>query len=409
MENYPIVFKPERTKRAGKFAQSNLVSHSSTCPSLVGGKILRYLIYSAQASRHHQDKYAQDFTLKLSELSRFLGQSPEVYLDALRGLLRSIIHWNQFAKYREPGWFKASPVLQYLAIPQDATEEELKENPTKRDYIVYRFSEHLHQALLDPQFFRVFDMALIQKFKSKYTLQLYDFCLSCLNDQDDFAHTPLLTERELRSLLGCEKTYLEIREFHREVLRPALVELNTLSEIEAELKFKRSRGVRRYGFFVKRKGKWLQEQQNIFELIQKERLRLRANPSVSPSFPVPRFLPKDELTKKVFQNLLKYPGFVPLPEGHKNHEKSMKFLEELRYWIQQEKPENPLEYKMWFTNSPCYLSVKDEKTYFLSSSEEQHIYVRANYRHLIRKIARQLGISRLSFLLISGQKTTTKA
>jgi hypothetical protein len=408
MENYPIVFKPERTKRAGKFAQSNLVSHSSTCPSLVGGKILRYLIYYAQDNRKHQDKYAQDFTLKLSELSNFLEQTPVHYLDALRGLLSSIIHWNQFAKYREPGRFKASPVLQYLDLPQDATEEELKKNP-KRDYIVYRFSEHLHQALLDPQFFRVFDMALIQKFKSKFTLQLYGFCLSCLNDPDDFAHTPLLTERELRSLLGCEKTYLDIRQFHQQVIIPSLVELSTLSEIDADLKFKRARGVRRYGFFVKRKGEWLQEQQNIFELIRKEAQRLRANPSASPSLPVPRFLPKDELTKKVFQNLLKYPGFVPLPEGHKNHEKSMKFLEELRYWIQQEKPENPLEYTMWFSNSPCYLSVKDEKTYFLSSSQEQHIYVRANYRHLIRKIAKRLGIPRLSFLLISGQKTTTKA
>jgi hypothetical protein len=112
------------------------------------------------------------------------------------------------------------------------------------------------------------------------------------------------------------------------------------------------------------------------------------------------------MTQKVFQNLLKYPAFVPLPEGHKNHEKSMKFLDSLRYWIEQEKPENPLEFKMWFTNSPCYLSVKDEKTYFVSSSQEQHIYVRANYRCLIRKIAKQLGIPRLSFLLTPARKKT---
>jgi hypothetical protein len=334
-----------------------------------------------------------------------LGQSPAVYIPAIRSLVRSVIHWHQFAKYREPGVFKESPVLQYLETPWDEEEEELKVNP-KRDYIVYQFSEHLHNALMDPKFFRIFNMSLIQQFRSKYTLQLYSFCLSCLNDKDNFAYTPFLTEKELRSLLGCEKTYSDIRRFHQDVILPSQAEFNTVSEIEADMKFKRTRGVRRYGFYVKRKGEWLQEQQQIFEHIRQEIRRRQADPSASPSFPIPQFLPKDELTQKVFQNLLKYPAFVPLPEGHKNHEKSMKFLDSLRYCIEQEKPEKPLEYKMWFVNSPCYLSVKDEKTYFVSSSQEQHIYVRANYRFLIRKIAKQLGISRLSFLLTPARKKT---
>jgi hypothetical protein len=215
-----IQYHPPKVR---KFAQSNLISHSSTCPSLAGGKILRYLIYYAQEYHKCKDKHEKVFTLKLAQLSRFLGQSPAVYIPAIRGLVRSVIHWHQFAKYREPGVFKESPVLQYLETPWDEEEEEL-EAKTKRDYIVYQFSEHLHNALMDPKFFRIFNMSLIQQFRSKYTLQLYSFCLSCLNDKDNFAYTPFLTEKELRSLLGCEKTYSDIRRFHQDVILPSQAE-----------------------------------------------------------------------------------------------------------------------------------------------------------------------------------------
>jgi hypothetical protein len=363
-----VVTKPIVPRKRG-FAQHNLLSRSPTTLSLVQGKIVRYALSYAQEC-WKKDPEQIYFTLKLAELTKFLGEKPVDYLPKFRELTRIVVDWNLLPQMREPGevvHFDDAPIFIRTKLSTDEKGDQL---------MTYGFPPHLHPFFMKPNFYRIFQLSTIKKFKSKYALQLYNYLAACLPKSRKAVYTEVMPEEKLRALLGCKNSYPEPRNFHQHVLLPALNEIEALTEIGAQHIYDRSGGERRYHFYVF----WKREEERERRLELAKNVRLLKNSEKGPEF---------------------LASFVP--PGHEVHEKEEEFLRSLQFQVEEKQGrENPnasrwTEWSEWFVAYPCRLTTHKGQAYFVCCRTTQMIYIHRNYKSLIYSLAKSFGIPSVFF------------
>jgi len=102
--------------------------------------------------------------------------------------------------------------------------------------IKYEYSQILRDLFYRPSFYSKVNLNIQNKFKSLYSLSLYENCLSYLN----CGSSGWITFEMFRKVMGVsEAQYKTFRDFSRRVLKPAIIEINKTSDIIVDCEIKK--------------------------------------------------------------------------------------------------------------------------------------------------------------------------
>ena len=154
------------------------------------------------------------------------GNGNQEYLkEVLRSIVDCKVEWNVLGKVKEEEWGVAS-LLAEVRI---------------RDGICsYQFPHTLRLKLHNPSVYAKLNLRLQNRFKSRYALVLWEICFDYFDTDRDRGETPFIPLEVFKGLMGLEKDeYSVFKELNRNVIKPAIKEINVLTNYHVEVEQKR--------------------------------------------------------------------------------------------------------------------------------------------------------------------------
>ena len=168
------------------------------------------------------------YRVSVAELAAKLGfnSKNEGYLaEILEALVDYKVKWNLLDKDKEEEWGVAV-LLASVNI--------------KDGICTYGFAPHLRLKLHNPRIYAKLNLRLQNRFKSQYALVLWEVCFDYFDADRDQGETPFISIQSFKELLGLGKDdYPVFSEFNRSVIKPAIKEINDLTDYHVEVEQKR--------------------------------------------------------------------------------------------------------------------------------------------------------------------------
>ena len=168
------------------------------------------------------------YCVSVAELSRKLGFNShnEDYLkETLEALVDCTVEWNILGKDNKQEWGVAS--LLASAKINDGI-------------CTYGFAPHLRLQLHNPRIYTKLNLRLQNRFTSRYALILWEVCFDYFDTERDQGETPFIRLERFRELMGLEKDEYKIfKALNRDVIKPAIQEINDLTNYHVEVEQKR--------------------------------------------------------------------------------------------------------------------------------------------------------------------------
>ena len=168
------------------------------------------------------------YRVSVAELAAKLGfnSKNENYLkEILEALVDCKVEWNVLGKDKEEEWGVA--VLLASANIKDGI-------------CTYGFAPHFRLKLHNPRIYAKLNLRLQNRFRSQYALVLWEVCFDYFDADRDQGETPFIPIETFKELLGLGKAdYPIFSEFNRSVIKPAIKEINTLTNYHVEIEQKR--------------------------------------------------------------------------------------------------------------------------------------------------------------------------
>ena len=168
------------------------------------------------------------YSVSVVELARKLGFNShnEDYLkETLEALVDCTVEWNILGKDNKQEWGVAS-LLASVKI--------------KDGICTYGFAPHLRLQLHNPRIYTKLNLRLQNQFTSKYALILWEVCFDYFDTDRDQGETPFIPLEVFKNLMGLEKDeYPIFKELNRNVIKPAIKEINDLTNYHVEVEQKR--------------------------------------------------------------------------------------------------------------------------------------------------------------------------
>ena len=166
--------------------------------------------------------------VSVAELAKKLGFNShnEDYLkDTLEALVDCKVEWNVLGKDKEEEWGVAS-LLAEVRI---------------RDGICfYQFSHTLRLRLHNPRIYTKLNLRLQNRFTSRYALILWEVCFDYFDTDRDQGETPFIPIETFKELMGIElDDYSTFKALNQRVIKPAIKEINDLTDYHVEVEQKR--------------------------------------------------------------------------------------------------------------------------------------------------------------------------
>ncbi|MCG9134698.1 replication initiation protein, partial [Candidatus Poribacteria bacterium] len=169
------------------------------------------------------------YRVSVAELAAKLGfnSKNESYLEEiLEALVDYKVKWNLLEKDKEEEWGVA--VLLASANIKDGI-------------CTYGFAPHLRLKLHNPRIYAKLNLRLQNRFRSQYALVLWEVCFDYFDADRDQGETPFISIENFKELLGLGKDdYPLFSEFNRSVIKPAIKEINGLTDYHVEVEQKRT-------------------------------------------------------------------------------------------------------------------------------------------------------------------------
>ena len=170
------------------------------------------------------------YWVSVAELSRKLGFNShnEDYLkETLQALVDCTVEWNILGKDNKQEWGVAS-LLASAKI--------------KDGICTYGFAPHLRLQLYNPRIYTKLNLRLQNQFKSRYALVLWEVCFDYFDTDRDQGETPFIPLNTFKALMGLEETdYPVYKVLNQSVIKPAIREINDLTNYHVEVEQKRIR------------------------------------------------------------------------------------------------------------------------------------------------------------------------
>ena len=180
--------------------------------------------------------------VSVADLAKSLGFNShnEDYLkETLKALVDCTVEWNVLGKDKEQEWGVAS-LLGSVRI--------------KDGVCTYSFAAHLRYKLYNPRIYTKLNLRLQNRFTHRYALILWEVCFDYFDTARGQGETPFISLETFKDLMGIAMDdYPAFKTLNQRVIKPAIEEINALTnffiEIEpkrigrkiAELKFRISR------------------------------------------------------------------------------------------------------------------------------------------------------------------------
>ena len=166
--------------------------------------------------------------VSLVELAAKLGfdSKNEDYLkEVLRELRLCEVEWNLLNKDNKQVWGVAG-LLAFVEI--------------ENGICTYAFAPPLRIKLHNPRVYAKLNLRLQNRFKSQYALVLWEVCFDYFDADRGQGETSFIPLETFRELLGIEKDeYPAFSIFNRAVIKPAIKEINDLTDYQVEVEQKR--------------------------------------------------------------------------------------------------------------------------------------------------------------------------
>ena len=167
-------------------------------------------------------------SVSVAELAAKLGfdSGNVVYLkETLRALRNFEVQWNILGKDNKQEWGVAGL---------------LASSDIKNGICTYAFAPHLRPKLYNPRIYTRLNLQLQNRFKGQYALILWEVCFDYFDTKRDEGETPFIPLETFRELMGIEAAeYPLFKLLNRDVIKPALKEINDLTDYHVEVEQKR--------------------------------------------------------------------------------------------------------------------------------------------------------------------------
>jgi len=164
----------------------------------------------------------------VAELSKKLGFNShnEDYLkETLEALVDCTVKWNLLGKDKKERWGVTS-----LLASAEITNR----------ICTYGFAPYLRQKLYNPRIYTKLNLRLQNQFTSQYVLILWEICFDYFDIARNQGETPFIPLEKFKELMGVGiEDYPLFKELNRNVIKPAIKEINTLTNFFIEVEQKR--------------------------------------------------------------------------------------------------------------------------------------------------------------------------
>lgn len=201
---------------------SGAIQVSSNQISLLQRKIWNVLLANAYDDLLNKDEY----TIKikdLAEILKFDSKDLELLKDSIRVLCGVQVEWNILNKDDEE-W----TITHFLG---DVTIKK------RSGTLTYTWGKKLREKLYNPTMYAKISLAIQSRFKSKYSLTLYEVCVDYFIKKQGKGETPWITIEDFKKLIGAEndkycKKFKHLNDF---IIKKAVNEVNRESDIFIEV------------------------------------------------------------------------------------------------------------------------------------------------------------------------------
>ena len=166
--------------------------------------------------------------VSVTELARSLGFNSRDYdhlKETLEALVDCTVEWNILGKDQKEKWGVAS----LLASAE-----------IENGICTYGFAPHLRYRLYNPRIYTKLNLRLQSQFTSRYALILWEVCFDYFDIARGEGETPFIPLEKFRELMGVgEDDYPVYKELNRNVIKPAIKEINDLTSYAVAVEQKR--------------------------------------------------------------------------------------------------------------------------------------------------------------------------
>ena len=162
---------------------------------------------------------------ELTEKLSFESGNQDYLKKTLEALVDFTVEWNVLGKDRKQIWGVAS----LLASAE-----------IENGICTYSFAPHLRYKLYNPRIYTKLNLRLQNQFTSRYALILWELCFDYFDTVRNQGETPFIPLEKFRELMGLEKDeYLAFKALNQWVIKPAIEEINGLTNFFVEVEQKR--------------------------------------------------------------------------------------------------------------------------------------------------------------------------
>ena len=149
----------------------------------------------------------------------------EYLKEVLKSIVDCKVEWNVLDKDKKEEWGVAG-LLAEVRI---------------RDGICfYQFPHTLRLKLYNPRVYAKLNLRLQNQFRSRYALVLWEICFDYFDTDRDQGETPFIPLETFKSLMGLDETdYPVFKVLNRDLIKPAIKEINDLTNYHIEVEHKR--------------------------------------------------------------------------------------------------------------------------------------------------------------------------
>ena len=166
--------------------------------------------------------------VSVAELAKKLGFNShnEDYLkETLEALVDCTVKWNVLSKDKKERWGVAS-LLGSAEIANGVC--------------TYSFAAHLRPKLYNPRLYTKLNLRLQNRFTSRYALILWEVCFDYFDLSRNEGETPFIPLKTFRELMGLDSDeYPVFKVLNRDVIKPAIEEINALTNFHIEIENRR--------------------------------------------------------------------------------------------------------------------------------------------------------------------------
>ena len=167
-------------------------------------------------------------SVSMAELAAKLGfgdGNQEYLKEVLKSIVDCKVEWNLLNKDNKQVWGIAG-LLASVEIEEGICS--------------YEFPKPLRLKLHNPRVYAKLNLRLQNQFRSRYALVLWEICFDYFDTDRDQGETPFIPLEVFKSLMGLEKDeYPIFKELNRNVIKPAIKEINDLTDYHVEVEHKR--------------------------------------------------------------------------------------------------------------------------------------------------------------------------